>query len=191
MGYEQQHKKQDRGPEGEGPKRNRVERNEKILKGSYGNYKRIRQTTKRTDKFESDPYGQVINLSKQSFTKTEYKLLGYNLNFVSTPKSVDKEEFLLDIKRFNRRIKLKSHFGDSPKDNLYFKSTSTWEPTDIHHTVKTFTEDFGRKVERSLEIETNNVSGHRKNLNKEELQAMEDLRNRDEIIITKADKGEL
>ena len=70
-----------------------------------------------------------MNLSKYGFTVNEYKLLGYNLNFVPTPEYVNKNELMHDIKKFNRRIKLKSHFGTPlPKGELYFKSNSTWEP---------------------------------------------------------------
>ena len=131
----------------------------------------------------------MINLSDFKFTVNEYKLLGYNLNFVPTPETINKNELLHDIKRFNRRIKLRSHFGTLPKEGLYFKSNSTWEPTNIHHTVKTFTEDFSRKIKNSLEMEKSEGRTNRKNLNKMETRALENLKNRDDIVITKADKG--
>ena len=60
-----------------------------------------------------------MNLSKQKFTETEYKLLGYNLNFVPTPKNVNKKELSEDIKTFNRRIKLRDHFGVAPKSGIH------------------------------------------------------------------------
>ena len=48
-----------------------------------------------------------------------------------------------NINNFNRRVKLKSHFGASaPKEGLYFKSNSKSEPPNPHYTVKTFTESF-------------------------------------------------
>ena len=88
-----------------------------------------------------------MNLSEHGFTKNEYKLLGYNLNFVPTPDSVNKNELKHDIKTFNRRIKLRSHFGTPlSKGDLYFKTNSTWEPNSVHHTVKTFSEDLENKV---------------------------------------------
>jgi hypothetical protein len=177
------------GPEGEGPERNGNIRDEKISSGRFGNYKRLRQAVNNTVKHESDPFGQVINLSNFKFTVNEYKLLGYNLNFVPTPETINKNELLHDIKRFNRRIKLRSHFGTLPKEGLYFKSNSTWEPTNIHHTVKTFTEDFSRKIRNSLETQKSEGRTNRKNLNKMETRALENLKNRDDIVITKADKG--
>jgi hypothetical protein len=115
--------------------------------------------------------------------------LGYNLNFVPTPKNVNKKQLSEDIKTFNRRIKLRDHFGEAPKTDLYFKSTSTWEPSDTHHTVKTFIEDFQRKVNTTLE-QTNTVAkNHHNNLSKNEMKALDELKSRDDIIITKADKG--
>ena len=115
--------------------------------------------------------------------------MGYNLNFVPTPESINKNDLLHDIEKFNRRIKLRSHFGTVPKEGLYFKSNSTWEPSNIHHTVKTFTEDFSRQIKLSLETETSERGTNRKNLNKMETRAMDNLKNRDDIVITKADKG--
>ena len=38
-----------------------------------------------------------MNLSKSGYTVHEYKILGYNLNFVPTPENIDKKELLLDI----------------------------------------------------------------------------------------------
>ena len=141
-------KKRERGPEdGNGPERIRNKRNEEILNGSYANHKRLRQTIDNAIKHQSDPFRQVINLSKFGFTVNEYKILGYNLNFVPTPGSINKNELLHDVQKFNRRIKLRSHFGTTlQKGDLYFKSNSTWEPNDVYHTVKTFIEDFNQKV---------------------------------------------
>ena len=131
-----------------------------------------------------------MNLSKSGYTVHEYKILGYNLNFVPTPENINKKELLLDINKFNRKIKLKAHFGTSlPKGGLYFKNESEWEPGKVHHTVKTFTEDFKNRVKQSVNTNGQNLSMNRKNLSKKETKAMEDLSNRDDIVVCKADKG--
>ena len=83
---------------------------------------------------------------------------------------------------------LKSHFGDLPQEGLYFKSTSNWLPPNVHHTVSTFAEDLTRKVENCLETEST-TRGNGKNLSKAEQEALENLMKREEIVITKADKG--
>ena len=116
--------------------------------------------------------------------------MGYNLNFVPTPENINKKEILQDVKKFNRKIKLKAHFGTSlPEGNLYFKSQSEWEPSNVHHTVKTFTEDFKNRVTQSINKEGQNIKMNRKNLSKNETKALNDLKNRDDIIVSKADKG--
>jgi hypothetical protein len=154
---------------------------------------RLRRTIGSTERFREDPFGQVINFSKKSFSKPEYKLLGYNLNYIPTPNSINKKELAQDIKQFGRRIKLRDHFGNSPSDKPAFKYHSTWEPNENHHTVKTFLEDFSRKVNSELENgptqdRANNVNTSN-NLKKSELEALENIRSMNDVIITKADKG--
>ena len=122
-----------------------------LHKRSYGNYMRLRRTIGSTERFREDPFGQVINFSTKSFSKPEYKLLGYNLNYIPTPNTINKKELAQDLKLFGRRIKLRDHFGISPTDKPAFKYHSTWEPNENHHTVKTFLEDFSRKVNSELE----------------------------------------
>ena len=129
-----------------------------------------------------------MNLSKREFTKTEYKLLGYNLNFIPTPKSINKKNLTQDIKQFNRRVKLRDHFGLTTPEKQAFKSSSSWEPSTNHHTVKTFLEDFSNKVNHEL-ADGPQRNKTKNNLNKQELEALENLKSLDDIIVTKADKG--
>ena len=71
-----------------------------------------------------------------------------------------------------------------------FKTNSTWEPGNNHHTVKTFLEDFSRKVKSELDNPNRSSNQRaRKNLNQQELAALENLKTMDDIIVTKADKG--
>ena len=97
-----------------------------------------------------------------------------------------------NINTFNRRVKLKSHFGETPpKEGLYFKSDSNWEPPNPHYTVKTFTENFKNNMKKSLEKKPNNENRNKqiKNLNKNEQEALEALKKREDLIFTNADKG--
>ena len=147
-----------------------------------------------TERFSDDPFGNVVNLSNKSFTKPQYKLLGFNLNFVPTPNKINKLELNKDIKQFGRRIRLRDHFGLSPNnDRPHFRSQSTWEPTNSHHTVQTFLEDFSRRVNRELDRDLTKQRASRtntsNNLKKEELEALESFKAMDDIVITKADKG--
>ena len=54
-------------------------------------FRRIRETFKRTIKHHADPFGNVINLSKHKFSIPEYKLLGKNLNFCRTAGKYNKK----------------------------------------------------------------------------------------------------
>ena len=78
-----------------------------------------------------------MNLSGKSFTKAQFKLLGYNLNFIPTPNNINKKTISADIKKFGRRVKLRDHFGISHTDTPAFRSESSWEPAKNHHTVET------------------------------------------------------
>ena len=91
--------------------------------------------------------------------------MGYNLNFIPTPEKLNKKEIMENIDNFNRRVKLKSHFGEAPpREGLYFKGNSNWEPPNPHYTVKTFTESFENNMIKSLE--KNSKAKNKKNLNK-------------------------
>ena len=116
-----------------------------------------------------------------------------------------------NINTFNRRVKLKSHFGETPpKEGLYFKSDSNWEPPNPHYTVKTFTENFKNNMKKSLEKKPNDENRNKQiknlneqdkklynenknkkinNLNKNEQEALEALKKREDLIFTNADKG--
>ena len=111
--------------------------------------------------------------------------MGYNLNFIPTPEKLNKKEFLDDVNNFNRRIKLKSHFGKTtPNEGLYFKSNSSWEPPNPHYTVKTFTESFKNNLLKCFEKNSNQNKNNinKKNLNKKEIQALNDLKEREDIV---------
>ena len=131
-----------------------------------------------------------MNLSTKNFSKPEFKVLGYNLNFIPTPDKINKKELAQDMKKFGRRIKLRDHFGDTLSEKPIFKTTSTWEPGDNHHTVKTFLEDFSRRVKNGLSSPTPpGTTRTRKNISKPEQAALDSLKSMDDIIIPKADKG--
>ena len=131
-----------------------------------------------------------MNLSSKDFTKAEFKTLGYNLNFIPTPDKPNKKQLEHDIKQFSRRIKLRDHFGVSQPVKPIFKSKSSWEPSENHHTVKTFLEDFSKKVRDEFDNVSEPASAKTSNnLNKQERQALEHLKTMDDIVITNADKG--
>ena len=53
---------------------------------NYENFVKLWRTTESTTGLQSDPPGQVIDLSKNRFTKNFFKLINKNLDFVPTDK---------------------------------------------------------------------------------------------------------
>ena len=95
-----------------------------------------------------------------------------------------------DINNFNRRKKLRSHFGEAaPEKGLYFKSNSSWEPPNPHCTFKTFTESFKNKLMNNIErTQTKMAAINTKKINKKEIKAMNNLKEREDIVITNTNK---
>ena len=65
-----------------------------------------------------------------------------------------------------------------------FEPKSDWEPKQVQHTVYTFCDAIKNEMKKTTE-ERRSYN----NLTKKELEAMEELRIRDDLIFTKADKG--
>ena len=63
-----------------------------ILSKNYANIVNIRKTISRASRYRDDPDGNVMNLSKHSFTKKQFKVLSKNLIFCPTPGYYNKKE---------------------------------------------------------------------------------------------------
>ena len=164
-----------------------------IHRRNYENFENLRETIEKSIRHQSDPNGNIINLTKHSFTKAEYKLLNKNLNFIPTPKVYNKNELDADLNDFFRRIKLKAYFKDTPNnknddENRLFKQNKNkkWTPPNNHHTINTYVEAVKKDIEQSKTVPPKKI---RSNLSKDEKVALKDLSKRDEIIITNANKG--
>ena len=131
-----------------------------------------------------------MNISKQTFTYFEFKLLNRNLNFIPNPGKFNTHQLQTDTNNFLRSIILRSHFGktDNKKLDPYHalkESNNEWLPNNVHHTVDTFIEKFQKDLSK-LKPNTNRNND---NLTKPERQALDQLKQREDIIITRADKG--
>ena len=137
-----------------------------------------------------DPLNNVINLSTKSFTFYEFKLLNKNLNFCPAPNRYNKKQFKNDIDTFIRKVKLKSHFKNKEQgiENQEFRISrnKTWTPKENHHTIETRAQAFQNNL---LKEEEHIKQILHKNLSKKEEDALQNVSKRDDIIITKADKG--
>ena len=152
-----------------------------------------RKTRRKLKQFRTlqDPSGEVVNLSNKLFTRYEFKLLNKGLSFSPTPKQYNRINFSKDLQTFLRRIKLRAHFGiddhehEPTEEEIFgFKQKSNWTPRFNNHTVDTF-----------IAAVTNDISNSqikkcpKDNLTKEERKALQRLKERQDIVITKADKG--
>ena len=117
-------------------------------------------------------------------------MLNKNLNFCPTPNVYNKYNLQKDLKRFFRAIKLKSHFGDDNTNKIINKfertSNSSWTPNNVHHSVTTFISLVQNEIDKCHnEIKPLPKS----NLTKKEREALHTLKTKNDIVITKADKG--
>ena len=138
-----------------------------------------------------DPNKYVVNLTNKTFHKDDFSLLNKNLNFVPNPGSHNKKIFNEDLEKYFRRIILKAHFKDSPKydyEGYKNNSNSNWMPKSIHHSVKTYMQNVKNELQNLTNNTDNNIN-KKSNLTPGEKKAMERLREREDIIISKADKG--
>ena len=105
----------------------------------------MRRTIESSTGLQSDPAGNVINLSNKYFTKDVYKILNKNLSFVPTIKKFNKKLLDEEINDLYRRIKLKAHIRDNLKvselteEEIFKKPTNKkWAPNKNHHTIEIF-----------------------------------------------------
>ena len=63
-------------------------------------------------RYKSDPSGNIVNSSKDSFSFGTYKLLNKNLNFIPTSKRYNKNQLSSDLPNFFQLIKLRAHSKD-------------------------------------------------------------------------------
>ena len=117
-----------------------------------------------------------------------------NLNFIPTPSIFNKNQLNKELDDFFRLIKLKAYFKDnnmynpSTEDQLFKpKTNKKWRPDKNHHTVETYIEATKNALE--TEEQNNNKNKYYNNLTKGERKALKELADRNDIIITKADKG--
>ena len=159
----------------------------------YANSKQLQNTINATTRHRADPFRNVINLATHSFTVYENKLLGYNSNFIPTPGRLNTDQLHKDISNFGRKLKLKAHFTnnlpmDKNDETTHFRPqpNNKWTPPNTHHTIKTFIESFENQVKEDISKFKSNKTN---NLTRNEIKALTELQERDDIIIINADKG--
>ena len=128
----------------------------------------------------------MINLSKTQFGPSEYDLLEKGLNFIPTPKYITKTPILEAATKFARRLKLAYHFRNSSYHvRQKFIPKSTWSPSD-----KNMPKEVLETIEKiNTDLSDLTIPYHQNNLNTDEIKALKDIRQNQNIIIKPADKG--
>ena len=95
-----------------------------------------------------------------------------------------------EINGFYRRIKLKAHFKEQTnntktEEDIFRKPTDkTWIPPKNHHTIETFMEAANNEIKKEIaRIKPPKYS----KLSKGEQEALENLKEKDDVVIVNAD----
>ena len=110
------------------------------------------------------------------------------MNFCPRPPRYNATAFDKDLRAFFRRIRLRAHFGISEYNPTILQSlkdrNSSFTPQNVDTTISTFESAV---IEDIKNHEKQAMRAH--NLTKGERKALKDLSKRDDIVITRADKG--
>ncbi|XP_055997948.1 uncharacterized protein LOC130047308 [Ostrea edulis] len=142
----------------------------------------------------------VLNASSVILSEEETSLLSKGLNFCPTPREVNDQTVREDTREFFRRLRLKEHFSRKTSDDSNFtevtldnleshplyRPKSNWEPQPGKCGAL---ESYIEAVEQDIEKVLSQTEIVPDNLSKEERSALQTLKNRDDIVIKKADKG--
>ena len=141
---------------------------------------------KRYDQTKLDSFGNVVNLSDKPFSRSEFSLRNKTLNFYPRSNKYHKQNLQKDLLKFYCNIKLRAHFGsiENNSNERRFKSNSNWLLDKLPSCVEIFITAINHEKRSS---KTKKLS--RDNLKKCGGEALLNLQERDDIIITKAEKG--
>ena len=116
-----------------------------------------------------------------------------NWNFIPTPSVFNKNQLNKELDDFFRLAKLKAYFKDNnmynpTTDNQLFKTKTDkkWRPDKNHHTVEAYVEATKNALE--TEKQNNSKNKYYSNLTKGGRKALKEFADRNDIIITKAEK---
>ena len=150
----------------------------------------------------SDQNDTVVNLSSKDLKADEIRIPSKGLNFFCpTPNKINEEQLSADLDKFVRSLRIKEYFltkerdfpvdgsSDSEDDNEIplprYKNKSSWIPkTSKNTTLESF---FGLVTNDVQTAATTNIPTHN-NLTPAEKCAIQELKERDDIVIRPADK---
>lgn len=112
-------------------------------------------------------------------------LLSKGLNFIPTPQIPSTEQLTEDYCKFENSMRIKHFFRNRPYQQPHpFKSRSNWQAPKINQTIENFLE----KTKQSIFTLEPTPKEH-SNLSPKEMQALQQLKHNQDIVIKNADKG--
>ena len=84
--------------------------------------------------YRSDPFGNILNLSKHSFSLETCKLLK-KIDFVPTPKQYNQKQLDTDTENFFRLLKLCAHFkyaNETQKSDQLYQHFKVKTKANVH-----------------------------------------------------------
>lgn len=126
-----------------------------------------------------------------TLTETQRRVLNRGLTYIPTlnTRKRMKEDFMGDLRKFHRRVKLAAYFEDQEEgEQERFVYPSTWSPRgdQLPPEVDMFINQNLRVMKKEFK-----TIPEKQNLTKEEFLALRDLRMNNNIIIKPADKGSM
>ena len=138
----------------------------------------------------SKPVNRIVNLSKLKLNDNHMALLERGLKFCPRPKHINTTQLLTDLDEFTRKLRLKQYFqlNPNPNDTVHytklFPKISRWCPPIIKDNP---IEEFSKNLKKEILHCSNKKT--KDNISKAEKQALQELKNNNDIIIKQADKG--
>ncbi|XP_062596387.1 uncharacterized protein LOC134257802 [Saccostrea cucullata] len=159
-------------------------------------FKRIK-TIARDGPIQTPDVCPVLSTSSAPLSESETSLLSKGLNFCPTLHEVDEKQVREDTRAFFRRLRLKEHFSRKDFANSYDSSKPDLHDLEEHKLYKPKSapgkcgalESYIDAVESDIEKLLSMPDKTPDNLSKEERSALQSFKNRDDIVIKKADKG--
>ncbi|XP_070535095.1 uncharacterized protein [Ptychodera flava] len=141
--------------------------------------------------------GLVVNLSDKQLDESATHLLGRGLGFCPKPKSLDTKGMVYDCATYTRKVRL-LHYFSRQSDDIYntdttpdvlkqYKPTKKWTPKPgIDKSVDVYCSKILNEVYAYQPARFNSTVD---NLTLQERAALNELKDNENIVITKADKG--
>ena len=132
----------------------------------------------------------IVNLSSVELSHSDLCLLRKGLSFCPDTNHINEYQLHLDLHNFARNLRLREHFHESVSSHPThpFRQSSSFTPfasKDVNLDV------YVRAVQKDVLVQCKRKNSNAKasNLQPDEKKSLEDLQQRDDIVIKPADKG--